>query len=133
MQISRTTIIFLLGTVLSVGCGKSNEPTEAKGSPGSGAAASAQAEREDASKDAVDDARAEDEGDDDDDATLLAALDPKVQRAAAIADGIERDPDSSDEVLARADLDREGLDALMYEIAIDPELASQYRIARGLR
>jgi hypothetical protein len=68
-----------------------------------------------------------------DEAELLAALDPRVLRATAIAESIERAPESSDEVLARADLDREGLDALMYEIAINPELASQYRIARGLK
>jgi hypothetical protein len=73
------------------------------------------------------------EAEESDEAQLLAALDPKVLRATEIAASIELDPENSDDVLARSDLDREGLDALMYEIAINPELASQYRIARGLK
>lgn len=70
---------------------------------------------------------------DDEETDPLADLDPQVLRAAEIANSITAAPESADDVLAQADLDREDLDALMYEIAVSPELTSQYRIARGLQ
>ena len=60
----------------------------------------------------------------------LGDLDPKVQKAVTIAREIEAAPDTADQVLAKHELDREGLDALMYEIARSPELAKAYRDAR---
>ena len=62
----------------------------------------------------------------------LMGYDPRVAQAAMVAKGIEAKPEDADTVLAQAKLDRDGLDALMYEIASDPDLTSQYRIARGI-
>jgi hypothetical protein len=130
MQFHSTAIIVAIGIALSTGCGDAAQPSGAKSGQdganrGSNEAASAKKDDPSINEDAADD--------EDDEAQLFAVLDPKVRRATEIAESIERDPAASDQVLAQADLDREGLDALMYEIAINPELASQYRIARGLR
>lgn len=59
-----------------------------------------------------------------------SGLDPKVAKAVNIAKEIEADPSKAEEVLAKHELDREGLDALMYEIARSPELAKSYAAAR---
>ena len=60
----------------------------------------------------------------------MASLDPKVAKAVNIAKEIEADPSKADEILAKHELNREGLDALMYEIARSPELAKSYAAAR---
>lgn len=62
----------------------------------------------------------------------LEGYDPRVAQAAKVAREIATDPKAADEVLSKENLDREKLDALMYEIASDPDLTEQYRIARGL-
>jgi hypothetical protein len=62
----------------------------------------------------------------------LEGYDPRVAQAAKVAREIASDPKAADDVLAKENLDREKLDALMYEIASDPDLTEQYRIARGL-
>jgi hypothetical protein len=67
----------------------------------------------------------EDQGD-------LEGYDPRVAQAAKIANDITATPDKADELLAAANLDRDKLDALMYEIANDPALTAQYRMARGI-
>jgi hypothetical protein len=54
----------------------------------------------------------------------------KVALAATIAREIAAAPDEADAILARNGLDRDGLDALMYEIARDPALASAYKEQR---
>lgn len=59
-------------------------------------------------------------------------LDPKVVSAAKVADSLEEAPADAEQILAEANLDEEQLDALMYEIAADPDLTAQYRVARGL-
>lgn len=59
-------------------------------------------------------------------------FDPLVAKAATLAKSIEAKPDDTDVLLAAVSLDREGLDALMYQIATDPDLTAQYRIARGI-
>jgi hypothetical protein len=116
--------------LLSAGC--QNEQGQPEGKPGgAGPAASGQPK-------AADDKRPEppqeaDTGNAPEQEDPLAGLDPKVVRAVELAEDIESDPEAADDVLARAELDREGLDALMYEIALEPELAAQYRIARGLQ
>ncbi len=79
----------------------------------------------DASAAAADDA---DDADDDD----FAGYDPRVAKAAQLAAKITADPQRADDLLAAADLDRDELDALMYEIANDPDLTTQYRMARGI-
>jgi len=61
-----------------------------------------------------------------------SAYDPRVARAARVAVDIEADPAKADAILAAMDLDREKLDSLMFEIAGNPELSKQYRIARGV-
>lgn len=62
----------------------------------------------------------------------LAGYDPRVATAARIASQISAEPQKADDLLAAADLDRDKLDALMYEIANDPDLTAQYRMARGI-
>lgn len=57
-------------------------------------------------------------------------LDPKVAKAVGVANDIAANPDASDEILAGAGLDREKFEALLYEIARDPELSKSYAIAR---
>jgi hypothetical protein len=126
------TIIAFCLALPTVACGDSGQPTKQDPAAKAGASADKGPDNKPDTKPAPDDSS---EADDEqsEEAQLLAALDPKVLRATEIAENIERDPENSDDVLARSDLDRDGLDALMYEIAINPELASQYRIARGLK
>lgn len=62
----------------------------------------------------------------------FSAYDPRVAQAARVALEIQADPTKVETVLASAEIDREALDALMYEIAGNPELSKQYRIARGM-
>lgn len=59
-------------------------------------------------------------------------LSPEVVAAAKVAEDLEKAPSDVDRILAEADLDAEELDALLYEIAADPELTEQYRIARSM-
>ena len=63
---------------------------------------------------------------------MYAAFDPRVAKAAKVARSIEADPTRADEALTELGMDREQLDALMYEIAKDPDLTGEYRIARSL-
>lgn len=62
----------------------------------------------------------------------LEGYDPRVAKAAHLATKISEEPDNADQLLAAANLDRDKLDELMYEIANDPDLTAQYRIARGI-
>lgn len=62
----------------------------------------------------------------------LEGYDPRVAKAADVATKISEEPDNADQLLAAADLDRDKLDDLMYEIANDPDLTAQYRMARGI-
>lgn len=54
----------------------------------------------------------------------------KVQTAATVAREISSDPEHADEILARHGLDRDKLDAMMYEIGLDPTLTEAYMAAR---
>lgn len=54
----------------------------------------------------------------------------KVQLAATVAREISGAPDKADEILAKHSLDRDKLDALMFEIAGDAELTKAYMAAR---
>jgi hypothetical protein len=58
------------------------------------------------------------------------AVDPgamdEVDRAVAVAKEIMRSPEEADEILARYDLDRVGLDELVYKIASDPGSRRRY-------
>ena len=49
-----------------------------------------------------------------------------VERAVAVAREIMKAPESADEILARYELDRPGLDELIYKIASDPESRKRY-------
>lgn len=60
-----------------------------------------------------------------------APLDPKVAKAVEIADAISKTPGDADAILEKNGLDREKLDAMMFEIAKDPALAAQYQAARA--
>ena len=65
-----------------------------------------------------------------DNAGAKEAFDPRVVKAATLAEQIEADPTHADEVLAKAGMDRAALDALLYEVS-EPDLAEQYRLARA--
>lgn len=58
-------------------------------------------------------------------------LDPKVAKAVEIADAIAKAPGDADAILEKNGLDRDKLDAMMFEIAKDPKLAAQYQAARA--
>lgn len=77
----------------------------------------------------ADDAKAGDTAEGDDE---LDGYDPRVAKAARLAEQISSEPQKADDLLAALDLDRDGLDDLMYEIASDPDLTAQYRMARGI-
>jgi hypothetical protein len=54
----------------------------------------------------------------------------KIQLAATVAKEISGAPDKADEILGKHGLDRDKLDALMFEIAGDPALTQAYMDAR---
>lgn len=58
-------------------------------------------------------------------------LDPRVAKAAKLAGEIEAAPEDADAILEKHGLDRDKLDALMYEIAADKDLAEDYKWARA--
>lgn len=55
----------------------------------------------------------------------------KAERAAAIAKEIQASPDKYEEILSKYDLDADKFEALMFEIAEDPELSNTYNAALG--
>jgi hypothetical protein len=57
-------------------------------------------------------------------------LDGKVQLAATIAREIAGAPEQADEILGKHGLDRDKFDAMIFEIAGDPELTKKYMAAR---
>lgn len=57
-------------------------------------------------------------------------MDPKVEQAVTVANAIAADPASADSILEEAGLDRESFEALLYEIAKDPEMSNSYAVAR---
>jgi len=58
------------------------------------------------------------------------APDGRVALAATVAREISSAPERADEILGKHGLDRDKLDALMFEIAGDPELTRAYMAAR---
>ena len=52
--------------------------------------------------------------------------DPKVTKAAEIAKEIEAKPEEADEILAKHELDRDKFEAMIKEIAKDPQMSSDY-------
>jgi hypothetical protein len=81
---------------------------------------------------AGDDEAGADGGEEPADDDEYAGFDDRVAKAAKVARKIEEDPSAAETVLAENDMDREALDSLMFEIARDPDLTGQYRIARGM-
>ncbi|KIG16319.1 hypothetical protein DB30_04779 [Enhygromyxa salina] len=65
-----------------------------------------------------------------DDAVDAPALDPKVEKAVNVANMIANDPAAADKILDEAGLDRDSFEAMLYEIARDPDLSKSYAIAR---
>lgn len=57
----------------------------------------------------------------------------KVRLAAAVAREISVAPESADEILGQHGLDRRAFDAIVLEIASDPELTNAYMAARRAR
>lgn len=66
-----------------------------------------------------------------DKAEAEAPLDPRVAKAVEIADAIAKAPEDADAILEKHGLDRDKLDAMMFEIAKDPALAESYKLARA--
>lgn len=63
-----------------------------------------------------------------------AAVDPadnKIQLAALVAREISVAPDKADEILGKHGLDRDKLDAMMFEIAADEAMTRRYMEARS--
>lgn len=58
-------------------------------------------------------------------------LDPRVVNAAGLAKEIMMEPDRIPQILSARDMDRDQLDALMFEIALDQELSQEYQLARA--
>jgi hypothetical protein len=54
----------------------------------------------------------------------------KVQLAAAVAREISAAPELADEILGKHGLDRDAFDAIVFEIASDPQLTTAYMAAR---
>ncbi len=65
-----------------------------------------------------------------DKAPVVDAKAEKVKLAATVAREISGAPDQADEILGKHGLDRDKLDALMFEIAGDADLTQQYMAAR---
>lgn len=57
------------------------------------------------------------------------SLDARVAKASSVAKEIEKTPENADEILKAHELDRDSLEALLYEIAKDPQLSAAYRLA----
>ena len=57
-------------------------------------------------------------------------LDPRVEQAVTLANRIAAAPDSADTILDEAGMDRSAFEALLFEIARDPELSKSYAVAR---
>ena len=63
---------------------------------------------------------------------MLDELQSRIHRVkrtspfTAVAKEIMRAPESADDILARYDLDREGLDELIYKISADSSLRQRY-------
>ena len=55
----------------------------------------------------------------------------KALRAAAIAGEIAESPDDTEAILEDHDMTIEQFEALMYEVAADPELSERYEKARA--
>ena len=91
-------------------------------SAGGGSETAASSESSEASESSASESEGETSGDE--------ALDPKVVKAAELANKIDADPDNADQILADAGMDREAFNALIYEVST-PTLAEQYRLARA--
>ena len=134
-KIEKAVMLGALALALAVGCNESDAPAAKTAKAEKPAAEPAKAQPKEkapgggGSDEVADaeppepDAEPEDE---------FAGYDPRVVKAAQVAREIATAPETADDVLAKQDLDRDKLDALMYEIASDPDLTEQYRIARGL-
>lgn len=124
MKIRNLSIQFLTLTLLAMplaACDKGNEEAAATAEPETKPDAEPEAAPVDPAVQAEADALLNPD---------LDGLDPKVAQAVRIAREIEADPQAADSVLEKHQLDREGLDALMYDIARSPELSKAYREAR---
>jgi len=64
-------------------------------------------------------------------AAAEAPLDPRVAKAVEVADAIASAPEDADAILEKHGLDRDKLDAMLFEIARDPALSAAYKTARG--
>jgi hypothetical protein len=115
-----TTMISTLTLALAlVGCGDATQPAKKDDK-----AAKADDKAKDAGKDAADKDAA---------ATPPDPNSPegKALKAAEVAAAIEAAPENADDILAKHKLDREQLDALMFEVASDPAAREAYKLARA--
>lgn len=121
MTMHKILSMSLLGCVLALGaCDKGGDKKADKQAAKGDSKAPAKAEGGDAGE--GDDAQAEEDA--------LPPLDPKVEQAVTLANQISADPSQADSILEAAGMDRGAFEALLYEIAKDPELSKSYAIAR---
>jgi hypothetical protein len=55
----------------------------------------------------------------------------KAERAATISKAVQADPDHADDVLRRNGMTEDQFEALMYEVAADPEMSREYNARMG--
>mgnify|MGYP003702147179 FL=1 len=60
------------------------------------------------------------------------SLHPDVERAVEIANKISANPGDADSILEAANLSRDDYEALLYEIARNPQWSQQYTVARNV-
>lgn len=59
------------------------------------------------------------------------AVDPRVEKASIVGKAVVENPDDIENALKAQSLSVEDYEALMYDIAADPELSAQYKKAMG--
>lgn len=123
-KFTKQTLIPVLGLFLaaSLGCDSKPEPAKEK-TAAKPTTPAASADQADEPADPADQAPQDDE---------VPELDETVITAAKVANNLEKSPTEVDKILGEANLDAEQFDEMMYEIASDPELTDQYRLARSM-
>ncbi|MCB9743105.1 MAG: hypothetical protein H6741_32905 [Alphaproteobacteria bacterium] len=59
------------------------------------------------------------------------AVDPRVEKAASVGKAAAKNPDGVEDALKAQGMSIDDYEALMYDIAADPELSAQYKKAMG--
>lgn len=124
------TTLFAFSITLAATACDSGEAGDAKAEAGEVKAEAGEAKAEAGTPEAAADAGAAEAGDADAEVAEAEPLDPKVEKAVTLANDIAATPANADTILEAAGMDRESFEALLYEIAKDPDLSKSYAIAR---